>query len=230
MTTPLQKLANRKGAFLRLFLGVAMLLAITVLIFPFFVKGPKEVETWAVVAAALAVLASIISAWTSQRIVELEESKQRPYPYPFIDDKSRYQLLELRVTNFGTQAAHDIYLRWNAPMTNFKGQRIAFSNTSGGPDIAILLPGHSVASTIGVAREVFKDPGHMAYDGTVEFRDDFGRKYTYPFCVSLEQYRNTLLYDTEESRTQFELQKIPELLKDLTDELGRLRSDLRGET
>ena len=80
------------------------MLSLTVIVSALWKIGLGNNEAWAAVAAALAVLTSVISSWAAQRTVELQEDSQKPYP---IDVSSRYLLLQLRVINFGGSAAHD---------------------------------------------------------------------------------------------------------------------------
>lgn len=47
--------------------------------------GLKDQTTWATVAAVLAVVAAVTSAWTSQRVVELQEDALEPVVVPSID-------------------------------------------------------------------------------------------------------------------------------------------------
>ena len=50
----------------------------------FLLFGYNKVE-WNSIAASLAVVTAIISAWTMQTSFERQEESQRPYPYPTLD-------------------------------------------------------------------------------------------------------------------------------------------------
>lgn len=97
-------------------------------------------EAWATLAAALAVVTSMVSAWGAQRVVELEEARMSPYPYPQFDAKSRYGLLLLKITNFGGGAAHNVRLIWDKPLKNSKGKAIDFSYSEQSENLSVLLP------------------------------------------------------------------------------------------
>jgi heme/copper-type cytochrome/quinol oxidase subunit 4 len=49
----------------------------------FLLLGPKQKETWATLTAVLAVIAAVISAWPSLRVLEIQEDATRPNPVPF---------------------------------------------------------------------------------------------------------------------------------------------------
>jgi hypothetical protein len=55
--------------------------------------------SWATIAAVLAVVAAVCSAWTSQRVLELQEDAQQPNPTPELDLRSRFSLTQFRITN-----------------------------------------------------------------------------------------------------------------------------------
>ena len=72
--------------------------------------GPKSKETWATLTAAPAVIAAVISAWPSLRVLEIQEDATRPSPTPYFDFTSRYGLMLLRVKNSGAGVAYDVRL------------------------------------------------------------------------------------------------------------------------
>ena len=55
----------------------------------FLLLGPKQKETWATLTAVLAVIAAVISAWPSLRVLEIQEDATRPNPVPFFDFGAR---------------------------------------------------------------------------------------------------------------------------------------------
>lgn len=63
--------------------------------------GVRDPNAWATLAAVLAVLAAVASAWTSQRVMELQEDALEPSLVASIDVRSRYGLAQFRVTNRG---------------------------------------------------------------------------------------------------------------------------------
>ena len=209
---------------IRIGLILAILVSTAVIAASFHYLGPGAGETWALLAAALAVITSVVSSWTSQRVLELQEDSQKPYPYPTIDATSRYGFLQLRVTNFGGVAAHDIKLHWDQPLIDPDGEPVRFSAANGTPDIPVLLPKESVAVPIGLPHKIFASRDRLDYSGTVACNDPGGHKLRHPFTLSCEKHRHSLLYDDEAVKTSYELQKLPERLEAIVAELHELRS------
>src|SRR6476469_5453534 len=123
--------------FVRILLAIALVTSIAVVVVVFLLLGFRDATSWTIVAAALAVITSIISSWGSQRVLEIQQDAQNPYPYPSIDMESRYGLIQLRVENYGGSAAHDIRLTWNKPLLNSKEVPVRFNPQEGAPDIAV---------------------------------------------------------------------------------------------
>lgn len=210
-------------AIVRATLIIAGIIAVAAIIATLSLVGPGSTETWAVIAAALAVITSVISSWPAQRVLELQQDAQQPYPYPAIDVKSRYGLMQLRVTNSGGSAAHDISLRWDKPLLNTQGELVRFTKHAGAPEIPVLLPGESAAMLVGGSHALYEKYQDMNYSGEVEFRDASGTRIKHPFHLSAEAYRSTLVHDQEEPKTHYELQKIPDELQKLRTEVRQLR-------
>lgn len=211
----------------RTFLAVASVIAIMAIAMAFYFLSPYEGTTWATVAAASAVIASVITAYNGQRVFEIQQSAQRPYPYPIIDASSRYQLLQLRVRNFGGTAAHDINLDWKNRPLDFQNRPVSFTLQSGAPEIAVLLPGQSIATPIDSEVEFFRKHEDANYTGRVFFKDASARTLHHDFHVSAEQYRLSSSHAEEEPKTYSELQKIPKQLEELRHAVERLR-DKKG--
>ena len=203
----------------RIFLGITLILAIGIAYFSLTSIQTSTDAAWATLAAALAVVTAMISAWGAQRVVELEEDKQRPYPYPCFDIASRYGLMLLRVINTGGGTAHNISLSWDKPLLSSKGISISFSPDRGTPEIPILMPEQSIAKTVDGHIEFFGMKGNHEYSGVIHFSDASGKRYKHRFILDAEMYKDTPLYSDEELKTHFELQKIPE-------EIGKIRKEL----
>ncbi len=208
--------------FIRLLLIISFAISLGVIGVSISIMGFKETETWAVIAAVLAVITAILSAWSTQRSLELQEDALKAYPYPYIDVKSRYSLMQLRVKNFGGSIAHDIKIKWNSPpLLNRKGEEAHFTEVKDASDIAVLLPGESVAVLIDASMQAYTKNQDMNYSGEIEFRNASGRKRKHPFFISAEPYRHTLLHEEEQPKTLRDIQKIP-------DELEKINSKLSG--
>ena len=90
-----------QGPIVRAISIVALVISIGAIAVPFWLFGYGKIEVWNTVAASLAVVTAIISAWTMQTLFERQEKAQQPYPYPTLDAYSRTSLFQLRLTNMG---------------------------------------------------------------------------------------------------------------------------------
>lgn len=216
------------GITTRLFLGLTLLLAVAAAYFSLDAIRSGDAQAWATLAAALAVVTSVVSAWGAQRVIELEEAKQKPYPYPQFDATSRYGLLLLKVTNLGGGVAHNIRLEWNEPLKDHKGETIRFSPDSEGAEISLLMPGSSITKIVDGHVQFFQIERVHIYRGTVHYHDGAGRKKAHPFLLDAEVFKGTPLYDDEGLKTHYELQKLPERIRDLGRELQKIAKNLEG--
>lgn len=214
---------------IRVGLGVASVVSVGVIVFAFNTVGIEKAEFWAVFAGALAVLTSVISAWTGQRSLELEQDAREPYPYPTIDTESRYGLVQLHVRNTGGSAAHDINLEWDEPLLDSEGNEVIFTEQKDAPDIPVLLPGESVRVMIDGNVQFFPNVEDANYTGFVRFRDASGYHYSHKFFLSAERHRKSLYYEREELKTYRKLQDVPHELGNLTKELKRIRKLLQSD-
>lgn len=178
---------------------------------------------WAVIAASLAVITAVVSSWNAQRVVELEEDRQLPYPYPYFDVKSRYGLILLRVTNFGQSAAHNIKIEFDNELIDHKGKSINFISGDGDSNIPILLPQQSISKTVDGHVDFFEQNKVQNYTGTIKFENASGKKMKHPFIIDAEMYAETPTYDKEDLKTHYELQKIPKAIEELSNILKSLK-------
>ena len=200
----------------------ASIVAIVAIIVPLYLLGIHASETWAVVAAALAVITSILSSWLALRVLEIQQDEKSPYPYPSIDVRSRYGLMQLRIKNSGGSAARNIFIKWKKPLLNTQGEEVRFTKQGNTPDIPILLPNESVAVLVGGTRAIYELYQDMNYSGIIEFQDVSERKLKQIFYISAETYRSTLDYEDEELRTEMALQKLPEEIEKLRKEVMQI--------
>jgi hypothetical protein len=203
----------------RFFLVSSLILAIAAASFALIGIAAGQKEPWATLAAVLAVVTSVISAWGAQRVVELEEDKLSPYPYPQFDATSRYGLMLLKLTNFGGGAAHNIRLVWEKPLQNSRGEAVRFAPDNASYEIAVLVPGQHISKIVDGHVQFLQIEGTHIYRGRVEYEDSRGRKKKLPFLLDAESLRGTPSYVDERVRTQYELQKLPDALKRLCDEV-----------
>lgn len=190
---------------------------------------PNSDAVWAVIAASLAVIASVIAAWTGQKALEIQEDAQKPHPYPTVDASSRYGLLQLRVKNTGGSPAHDIRLVWDKPLVNSKGEPIRFTEQEGAPDIPVLLPNESATVLIDGAKQFFESVSDANHTGSIHFQDAAGNPRKHKFYLSVEYHRKRLYFDQEEPKTHYQLQKIPEKLDNVVNELKAIKENISGD-
>jgi hypothetical protein len=190
----------------------------------FWFFGYNKVE-WNSVAASLAVITAIISAWTTQTSFERQEEARRPYPYPTLDAYSRTSLFQLRLTNMGASTAYDIRLQWNQPILNMEAKPVRFSQ--GDPEVPLLLPSQSIVALIDVGSNFLSKHKDAEYSGVVEFKDNprSNTIFRHEFYISAEMYRGLPRYVSAEQETRDKLQKLPDAINGVTTELNRLRND-----
>lgn len=211
---------------MRAVLLFSVIIAAGSMLVPLWLFGYSKIEVWNTVAASLAVITAVISAWITQTLLEKQEDAQRPYPYPVLDAYSRTYLFQLRVLNMGGSTAYDICLKWEKPLLNTEGKPIRFSQ--GEPEIPLLLPNASVAVLIDVGHRFLNKYKDAEYSGEIEFKDDpkSNRVFKHNFYINAEMYRGLPAITSEEQDTHEKLQKLPDEVSKVTKELERLRYDL----
>jgi len=183
----------------------------------FLLHGPKEKETWTTLAAVLAVIAAVIAVLPALRVLEIQEASQRPCPIPYFDLTSRYNLLQLRVKNFGPSAAYDVQLNWKTHPVDHEGNEIQSLDS-----ISVLVPQQSVSTLIGVSHGIVRELSDSQFEGECHYKDASGKRFRQKFLCSVDASQKQLLHDSELPKTLRELQDIPKELARITDQLGKL--------
>lgn len=217
-----------KRIIIRLLLLAALLVAVVVVVYALETLTDTSEAVWAALAGALAVVTSVISAFIAQRVLEIQEDTLLPEPYPSFDFKSRYSLAQLRVTNGGGSSAYRINLEWRNPIFDFEGKEVRFPHNEGTPEIPILLSKESVSIPIGASHQFINGSHDLNYSGCIEYEDARGTKHKREFFLSAEMYKKSLVYSEEETRTHYELQKIPKEIENLKKEVVKLGLSLKG--
>jgi hypothetical protein len=194
--------------FVRVLLGTVFTAAIVLV--SFLLVGPKSKETWATLTAVLAVIAAVISAWPSLRVLEIQEDATRRCPMPYFDIASRYGLLLLRVKNIGAGVAYDVTLNWNKHPQNEEGEDVTALDS-----ISVLMPHDSVSVLVGRPHELVQKYPTLRFEGTLEFKDATGKRRTQRFVCSADEHRKRLTFDDEMPKTLHDLQEIPEKLTEI---------------
>lgn len=182
----------------------------------------RPLDDAAVVAGALAVLTAVISGWSATKVVELQEDQLRPYPYPFIDARSRTGLLQLAVTNFGGGSAHDVQLAWDEPLRNSEGKEVSFP----GGTIPVLLPKETLKILVDGQIQFYGKYQNANYTGRVLFNDSSGRHFRHPFLVDADKFRRTLRHEDDLSQAYEEIGEIRKALNTVAEELKKVREAL----
>lgn len=211
-----------KKVITRILLCISLLLALSVVVFGLKAINNNVKSAWAILAAALAVITSIISAWGAIRVVELEEDKLKPYPYLHFDVQSRYGLLLLQLKNSGRGTAHNIELIWDKPLVNSKGNQIRFSSNMEYPEVPVLLPGDHISKIVDSYPNFLKMDTKHEYTGFVKFTDGTGKKMKHRFFLDGEIYRGTPVHDNESLKAYFEIQRLPEEIGNLKAEVSKI--------
>lgn len=208
----------------RLLLGTSILIAFAVALASLSTQGLAEPSAWATVAAAFAVIAAVLSAWTSQRVLELQEDSLEPNPVPIIDLRSRYQLAQFRITNHGGGSAYDVTIIWQRQLRDAEGNDVLL-----GRDIAIpVLPkGESASVALGVDSSFLSAHPDTTCSGKLEYANATGQRFIKSFVVSAEHERKALRHDEEALKTLRELQNIPAELQSVAREIAKLAGILK---
>ncbi|NOS76268.1 MAG: hypothetical protein HOP36_17365 [Methyloglobulus sp.] len=213
----------------RIFLGLTLLVSIAVACFSFQGIQSGQNEAWATLAASLAVITSVVSAWGAQRVVELEEQKLEPYPYPHFDLTSHPGLIFVKITNFGGGPAYEIKLSWDSPLKDSKGDEINFNNSNSSGELAILLPGQYISRFVDGSAGLFEREGNHIYKGNIKFKDGKDKDRSCQFILDAGSYKKSPLFDNEVLKTHRELQKIPGLIQSLAEKVEEIAQQLKRD-
>lgn len=205
--------------------GAFALLAIAA---AFYFKGTSSIEAWLVVPAALAVLTSLVAAWSAQINVEIQEDQLRPDVIVYLDGEERYSLLQIKMKNIGHSSAFRIRDHWKNDMSDYNGNVIHFTHED--DSVAVLHPSQSLSKKLDVPHKFFERYKGETYHGRVVFADAAGRSYETEFVIDPKSMAATLLYAEETARTHYDLQQIPKKLDEIKHEVKRLASIISRES
>ena len=199
-------------------LSGAVLVSVSVAVAALLKLGPGDPTAWATLAAVLAVLAAVSSAWTSQRVVELQEDAIAANPMPAFDLRSRYDVAQVRLTNRGGSPAYGITITWSEPLRDEDGREVVLGADN---TIPVLGPGETAAVALGTAHGFMAKTPDTTRHGIVSFANPSGRRLSKPFVISAEHERRALLHAQETPRTEYELQRIPGELKRIAEAITK---------
>lgn len=213
-----------------------LLVLLSLLVMGFFgylyCAGPKS-EVANVFTAAGAVLAAAVSALVSFRTVAIVEESLRPYPYPYIDVKSRYGLSLIKIKNAGGSAAHRVYIEWDDGTPSLRqgssneAQPIHFASDEEHA-ISILMPGDEQSTMLGVHHWVAEKlkTNKPKLKGNVVFQDVKGNICRTSFFIDTSFYEWSLADETELLKAQRAMTELPEALANINQSLSRIKAAL----
>jgi len=173
-------------------------------------------SSWAIITSCLAVITAIISAWEAHNVILLQKRTCEPNPQLFIDAESRYGLILIGLKNLGGSPAYNINIYWKKTPIDTKGNKITFKDSFGNPEIQALSAGELVKKTLGEEQKIFSSNSKLLYSFEIHFNDSIGKSYTRKGLLDVEKYHQTISYSEEHTKTNFELQRIPQEIAKLT--------------
>lgn len=183
-------------------------------------------EVLAVFAAAIAIIPAVLATWSGQRMVELEEDSKVAFPYPTFDARSRYLILQLRITNYGNSMARNVYLEWTKALEVRDGGAPRYLTKE--TPLPALQPSESASFFVDGSHDFVKKYGHAEFTGIVHFEDASGRRHSHRFVLSTSMFKDSLTFDEESMRTHHELQKLPERLQEISKALAAIGKSVDG--
>ncbi len=184
-------------------------------------QGVIDPAAWATVAAALAVLAAVASAWTGQRVLEMQEDALEPSLLPAIDLRSRTNLAQFKVTNHGGSHAYDVLIAWDRPLPNLDGTTVSL----GGTPIPMIPRGESASVLIDSSHQFIKKQADTTFTGRISFKNAGGKQFSEPFTVTAEHERNAMVLVTDAQELQQDVEKIRAALESIATSLRKPRND-----
>lgn len=217
--------------------GLALLLVLLSLVtmahfgFQYFLDPKPEIAN--IFTGAGAVLASAVSAIVAFRTVAIVEESQRPYPYPYIDIKSRYGLSLIKIKNAGGTAAHRVYIEWDDGVPALRqgrgteAQSIHFACDEQHA-ISNLMPGEEQAALLGVHHWVAEQLKTVKpkLKGNVVFQDVKGNVCRTPFFIDTSFYEWALADATELLKAQRAITELPDVLSKMEKSLASINKAL----
>jgi hypothetical protein len=181
--------------------------------------------------AVLSVAISIISAWVAYLSFAAYAESDAPQLVLQFDSRSRYSLLQIKLTNYGTKPAFDIKINWDREIIGIRGRVVQFNRDSPDCDIKVLNANESVFAFVNGTNEYYKSTTDENYDysGFFTYKKSLNSRFKQKnyFIISAQAMKHSLLSETETPKTEHELQKIPTLLKEISSslkEMNRLAS------
>lgn len=207
-----------------------VVLIVTSLLLAFLSYMDKE---WGTLTAAISLIIAIISGWIAYETLYRQSLSDRPQIVLRLDTKSRYGLILLVAENLGAKPAFNIKFAWDQDLFNHKGEKMTFNKYDSLIDIPVLNPKESTSVVIDSPSSFYEKnrDKNLDFSGLIVFQESLNskRENTYPFLFSFKHYGLSPSFETEEPKTMHELQKIPERLENLTNELKNLIESINNK-
>lgn len=214
--------------FTQLLLGITLSFSIAIFFAAINILTPSDVELWAVLVAILAVISSIVSAWSSYRVIDLQKQALQPSIDIDYDFEGRYGLAQIKLTNNGGSTAFKIHVQWNNHLHNHKGEPIHFGTEKNNYTVSHLTPNSSINKIINSDFKFFEIYKNTDISGKIVFEDSNGKQLINYFSISAEHFRGSPTYSNEELRTHTEIQKIPNSINKISSEIRKLNERLQN--
>jgi len=217
---PMKKILDRRkgvyGLFLWLILGSIILIIISI-----------RVEKYDVTAGSLAVIASLITAAFAYEVIYRDTLNRLLVILIEFDSTSRYGFWQLVIKNVGGSTAYNIRIEWLESLPdgtekfvkpkNRDNNTISLHPIENYNRIVSLPQGSSTSIWIDEFHAFFNNNQPAEFCVRIIYKDGIKDKNEYEEIVpiSLEHQKLTLMHIKEITKTEYELQKIPEKLEAL---------------
>jgi hypothetical protein len=183
---------------------------------------------WNTVAGSLAVITAIIGSWITQRIIWKQEDDLEPSVCAYLDLKSRQGIIQFVIENNGGSSAYDVKIVWQKPLYDLKNDEVHFNKSGQDIEIPIINKGQKYSLIVNGTREIYeaaeKEKKMLEYSGYINYkRAKKDKKFQKSeFFLSLEPYRKSLTFETEELNFFHEGAKMHNDLREINKSLQQL--------
>lgn len=185
-------------------------------------------DEWNTVVACLALIIAIISSGIAFETFNNINEQKKPYLRVIPDLKSRFGLIQLKLSNQGEHPAFNVKINWKNHPINLKNEKIKFNKFRSDIDAVILNSKEEVFVILdGCDNYYSKNKNtNMSYSGEITYilqKDSKIQQYQ-KFEFSLEHYATSPTHEEEGLKTSFELQQIPKKLAEINNTIKQLKN------
>lgn len=193
-------------------------------------------KEWETATASISLTIAIISGWIASEVFIKQTEAEKPQIILRLDFRSRFDLVLLRAENLGSRPAFNIKLHWDKELKNLKGEAVRFNPYDQYSDIPVLNAKEQTSIIIDKPDTFFEKNknDNLDYSGTISFQETITskRRTSYPFSFSFKHYGLSPAIEDEETKTMFELQKVPAKLESINKVLDKINvnTDIKPKT